>query len=54
MDFVILIVRLTSGESHNLLLSDWVKLFDRGVVDMTTIPTTQAGRPHLPIWALQV
>ena len=54
MDFVILIVRFTAGKRHNLLLSDWVKLLDRGVVDMTTIPTTQAGRPHLPIGALQV
>jgi hypothetical protein len=54
MDLVILIVRLTAGAGHNLLLSGWVKLLDRGVVDMTTIPTTQAGRPHLPIWTLQV
>jgi hypothetical protein len=54
MDLVIPIVRLTVGARHNLLLSGWVKLLDRGVVDMTTIPTTQAGRPLLPIWALQV
>ena len=29
-------------------------LLDHGAVDMTAIYTTQAGRPHLPIWALQV
>jgi hypothetical protein len=54
MDLVIPIVRLTAGARHNLLLSGWVVLLDRGVVDMTTIPTTQAGRPLLPIWALHV
>jgi hypothetical protein len=54
MDFVILIVRLIAGQRHNLLLSNWVKLLDRRVMDMTAITTTQAGRTHLPIWALQV
>lgn len=54
MDFVILIVRLIAGQRHNLLLSNWVKLLDRRVMDMTAITTTQAGRAHLPIWALQV
>jgi hypothetical protein len=54
MDFVILIVRLTTGKCHNLLLSSQPRLLDHGAVNMTAIRTTQAGRPHLPIWALQV
>jgi hypothetical protein len=54
MDFVILIVRLTTGERYDLLLSGQTMLFDYGIVNMTAIHTTQAARPHLPILALHV
>jgi hypothetical protein len=54
MDFVILIVRLTTGEWQDLLLLGKAMLLDHSVVDVTAIHTTQAGRPHLPILALQV
>jgi hypothetical protein len=54
MDFVILIVRLTTGECQGLLLLDQAMLVDHGAVDMTAIYTTQAAHPHPPIWALQV
>jgi hypothetical protein len=49
MDFVILIVRLTRWECHDLLLSEQAILLDRGVVDTTAIHTTPTGRPHLSI-----
>ena len=54
MDFVILIVRLTTWEYQDLLLSGQAILLDHGVVDMTAIHTTPAGRPHLSICALHV
>jgi hypothetical protein len=54
MDFVILIVRLTTGERHDLLLSGQTMLLHHGVVNMPAIHTTQAARPHLPILALRI
>jgi hypothetical protein len=49
MDFVILIIRLTTRERHDLLLPGQTMLLGHGVVNMPAIHTTQAGRPHLPI-----
>jgi len=54
MNFVILIIRLTTGELCDLLRSGQTMLFDRGVVNIPAIHTTQAARPHLPILALHV
>jgi hypothetical protein len=54
MHFVILIVRLTTEERHELLLSSQTILFDHGVVNMPAIHTPQAGRPHLSKCALHV
>ena len=49
MDFVILIVRLTTWKHQDLLLACQAMLLDHSVVDMTTIHTTPAGRPHFSI-----
>ena len=54
MDFVILIVRLTTWKHQDRLLSGQAMLLDHGVVDMTAIHTTPAGRPHLSIGGLNV
>ena len=54
MHFVILIVRLTTVERHDLLLSGRTMLFDHGVVNMSAIHTPQAAHPHLPILARHV
>src|SRR6266850_3206021 len=49
MDFVILIVWLTTWGCQDLLLSEQAILLDHGVVDTTAIHTTPTGRPHLSI-----
>jgi hypothetical protein len=49
MDFVILIVRLTTLDCQDLLLLELAILLDRGVVDTTAIHTTPTGCPHLSI-----
>jgi hypothetical protein len=54
MDFVILKVRLTTGECQDLLLLGQAMLLDHGVVDTTAIHTTPTGPSHLSICALKV
>jgi hypothetical protein len=54
MDFVILIVRLTTGSHQDVLLLGLAMLLDHGVVDMATIHTPPARRPHLSIGTLHV
>jgi hypothetical protein len=51
---VVLKVRLTTGERHDLLLSSHTMLFDHGVVNMPAIHTPKAGRPHLSKLAFHV
>jgi hypothetical protein len=54
MDFLILIVRLTTRECQDLLLAGQLILLGHGVADTTAIQTTPTGCPHLSICALKV
>jgi hypothetical protein len=54
MDFVILIVQLTTWKHQDLLLSGQAILLEHGVTAMTAIHTTPTGRPHLSICTLKV
>jgi hypothetical protein len=54
MDFLILIVRLTTRECQDLLLAGQLILLGHGVVDTTAIQTSPTGYPHLSICALEV
>ena len=54
MYVVLLILRLSTGRHQRFLLAGQAMLLDHGVVDMTTIYTSLARRPHLSIGALHV
>jgi hypothetical protein len=56
MDFIVLIVRLTTHTNQNLhlLLLRPAILRDDGIMDMAAIHTSQAGRPHLSIGTFKV
>jgi hypothetical protein len=54
MDFVILIVRLTTGECQDLLLLGQAMLLDHGLVETTAIHTTPTGPSHPSIGAIKV
>jgi hypothetical protein len=54
MNFVILIIRLTTWEHQDLLLLGQAILLDHRVVDMTAIHTTPAGCPHESVGPLNI
>jgi hypothetical protein len=54
MDFIILIVRLTTWKRQDPPLAGQLMLRDHRVIDTATIHTPQTGCPHLSKCALYV